>query len=264
VGQLWRARRARRRRVPLPDYDGPHLADQLPTSGFLTVFGDVAAAGSGNRFTGRLEGLIAIFEAAPSGEFLGESHSQIATQRAISSCCRGRSAAPPVRSSGWRFMGEGAPVSLILRAARLTLLVALSLAAIVTSCSQPPTVPTPPPSSTSPPVPPPPPTGPLTGVVFESSELGRRPLPGAQVTVEDFIAGLYGFTPMPFGNSWLTAQPSVARRDPWWEASRAVAPVPSARKTALRSLLFRWRGRPTDSRHRSDQRVPPRATPRSG
>ncbi len=67
-----------------------------------------------------------------------------------------------------------------------------------------------------------------------------------------------------FGNSWLTAQRSVARRAPRREASRAVAPVPSARKTALRSPPCRWRGRPAYSRHRSDQRVPPRVTPRSG
>jgi hypothetical protein len=88
---------------------------------------------------------------------------------------------------------SAAPISLILRAARLTLLVALSLAAIVTSCSQAPTVPTPSRSSPSAPVPPPAPTGPLTGVVFEATEQGRRPIPGAQVTVVDLVAGPYGF-----------------------------------------------------------------------
>jgi hypothetical protein len=46
----------------------------------------------------------------------------------------------------------------------------------------------------------------------------------------------------------VTARLSAERRDPRREASRAVAPVPSARKTALRSPPFRWRGRPAYSR----------------
>jgi hypothetical protein len=50
-----------------PEYESPHFADRLPSSRFLGVFGSVAAVGSGNRFTGKLDGYPAIFEAAPSG-----------------------------------------------------------------------------------------------------------------------------------------------------------------------------------------------------
>src|SRR5215472_9638638 len=42
------------------------------------------------------------------------------------------------------------------------------------------------------------------------------------------------------------------------------AVIPSAGKPTRRSLLLRWRVGPAGSRHRSDQLVPPRATPQLG
>ena len=53
--------------LSFPEYDYPHFADRLPSARFLGVFGSVVAVGSGNRFTGRLDGYPAIYESAPSG-----------------------------------------------------------------------------------------------------------------------------------------------------------------------------------------------------
>jgi hypothetical protein len=176
-----------------------------------------------------------------------------APRRAISAFCRGRSAEPPVPAFPTACVSwerSAAPVSLILRAPRLTLLVALSLAGFVTSCSQPPIVPTPSPSSPSPPVPPPAPTGPLTGVVFEATEQGRRPIPGAQVTIVDLVDGPYGFlgfielatdangrfalAPRRFSNTSTRSPPSRRRTATWvsitrmWTGTPFLRPRPSS------------------------------------
>jgi hypothetical protein len=77
-------------------------------------------------------------------------------------------------------------------ALHLEVLVALFLAGI-TSCSQPPAGPTP---ATSPPVPQSAPPGPsLTGVVFQKTEQGRRPIVGARIVVVDLLDGPYGNFP---------------------------------------------------------------------
>jgi hypothetical protein len=70
--------------------------------------------------------------------------------------------------------------------------VALSLVGI-TSCSQPPTSPAP---ATSPPAPQSAPSDPsLTGVVFQKTEDGRRPISGARIVVVDLLEGPYGNFP---------------------------------------------------------------------
>jgi len=73
----------------------------------------------------------------------------------------------------------------------------LALTGLLAACSEPPTIATPSPSSPAPPVPrPSPQTGPaLTGVVFQNTEQGRRPISGARVYVVDLVDGPYGNFP---------------------------------------------------------------------
>ena len=80
------------------------------------------------------------------------------------------------------------------RVRRATCLFAgLSLAGLLWSCGQLPTAPTPSPSSAAPPTSQGGPSGPaLTGVVFQNTGQGRRPIPGARVFVVDLIDGPYG------------------------------------------------------------------------
>lgn len=84
-----------------------------------------------------------------------------------------------------------------LGCARTCLFAWLALAGLLAACSEPPTIVAPSPSSPPPqglPAPPPnPQTRPaLTGVVFQTTEQGRRPVSGARVIVVDLIDGPYG------------------------------------------------------------------------
>jgi hypothetical protein len=83
-----------------------------------------------------------------------------------------------------------------LGCARTCLFASLALAGLVAACGEAPAVVSPSPSAaalTPPPPRPSPPPGPvLTGVVFQTTEQGRRPVPGAHVFVTDFIDGPYG------------------------------------------------------------------------
>ncbi|SRR6266540_2342672 len=72
----------------------------------------------------------------------------------------------------------------------------LSLAGLLSSCGQPPTAPTSSLPSTPFLAPQPRPPGPtLTGVVFQNTEEGKRPIPGARVFVVDLVDGPYGNYP---------------------------------------------------------------------
>jgi hypothetical protein len=73
----------------------------------------------------------------------------------------------------------------------------LGLAGLLAACSEPPKIVTPSSSSPAPPVPQPSPQmGPvITGVVFQNTEQGRRPVSGARVYVVDLVDGPYGAYP---------------------------------------------------------------------
>ena len=78
----------------------------------------------------------------------------------------------------------------------MSVFIALSLPGLLASCTQPSTAPTPSSSSTSPRTPQPSPSGPtLTGVVFQNTAQGRRPISAARVFVVDLVDGPYGNFP---------------------------------------------------------------------
>jgi len=94
-----------------------------------------------------------------------------------------------------------------LGCARAYLFAWLALAGLLAACSEPPTSPSPssPDRQGSPAPQPNPQTGPaLTGVVFEITEQGRRPVSAARVFVVDLIDGPYG----DFGWSELLSDPN--------------------------------------------------------